>query len=153
MMTNYAMGVLWNSHHLCVFFYYLCYFFFNLLRYLDCPLGTDEVGCFGCNRHSYSCFNNFDEYQKFKSSSGVLCYTLSQKCDGITDCITGKDEEECSMLIKQVGLHTVNIAEKSFYQTYLLFIVYFPNNRFFFHRKLKLFWKLMEFCFDTFFME
>lgn len=84
-----------------------------MIRYLDCPLGADEVGCFECDQHSYSCFNNNDEYQRAKlSSGGVMCYTLVQKCDGFSDCITGKDEEECSMLINQVGLHTVNLREK-----------------------------------------
>lgn len=87
-----------------------------MIRYLDCPLGADEVGCFECDQHSYSCFNNNDEYQRAKlSSGGVMCYTLVQKCDGFSDCITGKDEEECSMLINQVGLHTVNLREKSYF--------------------------------------
>lgn len=80
--------------------------------YLDCPLRSDEVGCFGCDQRSYSCSNNNEEYDRAKlSSGGSMCYSLAQKCDGFTDCITGKDEEECSMLIKQVGLHTVNHFE------------------------------------------
>lgn len=36
-----------------------------------------------------------------------MCYTLDQKCDGFTHCLNGRDEEECSMLIKAAELHTV----------------------------------------------
>lgn len=76
--------------------------------YLDCPLGTDEIGCFGCDKRSYSCYNNADEYQQSKfASTNNMCYTLVQKCDGNHDCLNGKDEEDCSMLVKFVGLHTV----------------------------------------------
>lgn len=76
--------------------------------YLDCPLGTDEIGCFGCDKNSYSCFNSADEFQQSKASPDSMCYTLTQKCNGFHDCFNGKDEEDCSMLIKFVGTHTVS---------------------------------------------
>lgn len=49
--------------------------------------------------------------------SGSMCYTLDQKCDGSTTCLNGRDEEECSMLIKAAELHTVGFA---------LFLCFFP---------------------------
>lgn len=75
--------------------------------YLDCPLGSDEIGCFGCDKHSYSCYSNADEFQRSTLNHNAMCYSLVQKCDGNHDCLNGKDEEDCSMLIKDVGLHTV----------------------------------------------
>lgn len=47
--------------------------------YLDCPLGTDEIGCFGCDKDSYSCYNNLEEFQQSKFGAESMCYTLSQK--------------------------------------------------------------------------
>lgn len=44
-----------------------------------------------------------------KFASGPMCYTLDQKCDGFTTCLNGRDEEECSMLVKAAELHTVSI--------------------------------------------
>lgn len=75
--------------------------------YLDCPLGSDEIGCFGCARNQFSCFSNKNEFQMSQFESGTMCYTLEQKCDGFTHCLNGRDEEECSMLIKAAELHTV----------------------------------------------
>lgn len=65
--------------------------------FLDCPLGSDEIGCFGCNKRSYSCFNNIEEFQsQSKFSSGPMCYTLVQKCDGFTDChVSGESTNIC----------------------------------------------------------
>lgn len=75
--------------------------------YLDCPLGADEMGCFGCDKRAYSCYNNANDFQHSKTTLGAMCFTLDQKCDGFHHCLNGKDEEDCSMLIKHIGLHTV----------------------------------------------
>lgn len=36
-----------------------------------------------------------------------MCYSRMDKCDGIENCLNGKDEEDCSMLVKDIGLHKV----------------------------------------------
>lgn len=112
-VKKFAMGIDWNWDsyttkigNLFLNCWVLFYFFlFN--RYLDCPFGTDEIGCFGCKKDEYSCFSNNNEFQMSNFPSGSMCYTLVQKCDGFTQCVNGRDEEECSMLIKSVNLHTV----------------------------------------------
>lgn len=73
----------------------------------DCPIGSDEIGCFGCDKFSYSCYDSADEFKKHKQSSMSMCYTLMEKCDGVENCLNGKDERDCSMLVKDVGLHKV----------------------------------------------
>lgn len=79
-----------------------------LIEFLDCPSGSDEIGCFGCDKFSYSCYNSAAEYRKYKYSSVAMCYNLNEKCDGFHNCLNGKDEEDCSMIVKNIGLHTVN---------------------------------------------
>lgn len=56
-----------------------------------------------------------------KFASGSMCYTLEQKCDGFTHCLNGRDEEECSMLIRSAELHTVKFA------FLLIFSLHFNN--------------------------
>lgn len=75
--------------------------------YLDCPLGSDEIGCFGCDKFAYSCYSSAEEYHRSKHLSVSMCYSLNEKCDGFQNCLNGKDEEDCSMLIQDIGLHTV----------------------------------------------
>lgn len=73
--------------------------------YVDCPLGADEIGCFGCGEHQYSCHNSRKEYEHSETAS---CFKVLEKCDGFTDCANGKDEEDCSMLVGSGTLQTVN---------------------------------------------
>lgn len=98
--------------------------------------GTDEIGCFGCAKHQYSCFSNNDEFQMSKFPAGSMCYSLDQKCDGITHCLNGRDEEECSMLIKSAELHTVEIA------LLLIFSLHFTMHQ-------KIFVKIQKISFDS----
>lgn len=77
--------------------------------FMDCPLGSDELGCFGCDKSSYSCFNSAEECQRSKHLSGPTCYSPNKTCDGFQNCLNGKDEEDCSMLVQDVGLNMVKI--------------------------------------------
>ncbi|XP_058457030.1 serine protease nudel [Malaya genurostris] len=70
--------------------------------YADCPLGEDEMGCFGCDRFSFSCFNSAFEFESAHKSGGT-CYTSIEKCDGFDNCFNRKDEQDCSMLVKDLG--------------------------------------------------
>lgn len=76
--------------------------------YIDCPRGSDEMGCFGCDKFSYSCYYNKDEYLNAKQSSISMCYSAIEKCDGFENCLNGKDEKECSMLVRSFGHHMVS---------------------------------------------
>ncbi|XP_015840900.2 serine protease nudel isoform X2 [Tribolium castaneum] len=68
--------------------------------YLDCPNGEDEQGCFGCQLDEFSC----DDWSRFQKGT---CIPLSQRCDGIKQCeITGKDEEDCSILTDHLSQHS-----------------------------------------------
>ncbi|CAG9823853.1 unnamed protein product [Phaedon cochleariae] len=65
--------------------------------YFDCPDGQDELGCFGCEKDEFSC----DDWSRFRKST---CIPIEHRCDGIRQCeITGKDEEDCSVLADNVG--------------------------------------------------
>uniref|UniRef100_A0A182RTY0 Peptidase S1 domain-containing protein n=1 Tax=Anopheles funestus TaxID=62324 RepID=A0A182RTY0_ANOFN len=70
--------------------------------YADCPLGMDEMGCFGCEKFSFSCFHTQDEYRA-AHRSGSMCYTLLERCDGFDNCLNRKDEQDCTMLVKDLG--------------------------------------------------
>ncbi|XP_050073199.1 serine protease nudel [Anopheles maculipalpis] len=70
--------------------------------YADCPLGMDEMGCFGCEKFSFSCFHTQDEYRA-AHRSGSMCYTLLEKCDGFDNCLNRKDEQDCTMLVRNLG--------------------------------------------------
>lgn len=83
--------------------------------YVDCPLGADEIGCFGCDKLQYSCFNSREEYQRLKNLRVPMCYSASEKCDGFPNCLNGKDEQDCSMLVGNIGLQTVSSIENEFF--------------------------------------
>lgn len=76
--------------------------------YISGPFGVDEIGCFNCDKFSYSCFNSREEYQQSQHMQGSMCYTTTDKCDGVQNCLNGKDEEDCSMLVGNLGLQTVS---------------------------------------------
>lgn len=66
-------------------------------------MGSDELGCFGCDRFQYSCYSSQDEYEQSGESSKSMCYSSTEKCDGFNHCKNGKDETECSMIVKSFG--------------------------------------------------
>ncbi|XP_040157483.1 serine protease nudel isoform X2 [Anopheles arabiensis] len=70
--------------------------------YADCPLGMDEMGCFGCEKFSFSCFHTETEYRS-AHRSGSMCYSLLEKCDGFDNCLNRKDEQDCTMLVRDLG--------------------------------------------------
>uniref|UniRef100_A0A6P7FDM3 Serine protease nudel-like n=1 Tax=Diabrotica virgifera virgifera TaxID=50390 RepID=A0A6P7FDM3_DIAVI len=75
--------------------------------YFDCPNGEDEFVCFGCNKDEFSC----DDWSKFRKST---CIPIEQRCDGITQCeITGKDEEDCTVLTDNIGQQPLNKISNS----------------------------------------
>lgn len=76
--------------------------------YVDCPLGADEMGCFNCDKLSYSCFNSREEALRSQHLQVPMCYSILEKCDGVSQCLSGKDEEDCSMLIESVGVQAVS---------------------------------------------
>lgn len=67
--------------------------------YEDCPYGSDEMGCFGCDPFAFSCFKTHEE----AANRPLQCYTVPDKCDGFTVCRNGADEERCSMLVQNLG--------------------------------------------------
>lgn len=87
--------------------------------YADCPLSDDEIGCFGCDKFSYSCYNNQDEFNDAEHLS--MCYTITERCDGMQNCLNGKDEQDCSILVKNVGPpsnYLVSYAEGFLHRNY-----------------------------------
>lgn len=68
--------------------------------YPDCPLGNDEMGCFGCDAFSFSCHRTQKERELAR---GDQCYTLKDRCDGFSVCFNGADERSCSMLVRNLG--------------------------------------------------
>lgn len=71
--------------------------------YPDCPMGSDEIGCFGCDKFEYSCFSTEEEYSNAKRSKFAMCYSILDKCDGIEHCLNGKDERDCTMIVRSLG--------------------------------------------------
>lgn len=78
--------------------------------YLDCPMGSDEMGCFGCDKFSYSCYKTQEEFEAAKESSFLMCYTNMDKCDGTENCLNGRDEQDCSMIVRTIGQHLVSFC-------------------------------------------
>ncbi|XP_056642016.1 serine protease nudel-like [Diorhabda sublineata] len=75
--------------------------------YFDCPNGEDELGCFGCQKDEFSC----DDWSKLRKGT---CIPIEQRCDSITQCgITGKDEEDCTVLADNIGEQPFNKISNS----------------------------------------
>jgi hypothetical protein len=62
-------------------------------------MGGDEMGCFGCDRFSFSCYHTVNEFENARQTSLTMCYTKIDKCDGFRNCLSGKDEQECSSIL------------------------------------------------------
>lgn len=89
--------------------------------YPDCPLSGDEIGCFGCDTFSYSCYNSQAEYDDAKHSVLSMCYSITERCDGFQNCLNGKDEQDCTILVKKVGPpvnYLVSYAEGFLHRNY-----------------------------------
>lgn len=69
--------------------------------YIDCPDAADEVGCFGCDPSLISCYRDVDEY--IDHNHQPFCYSKLQRCDNVHDCFNGKDEEDCSRIVSNIG--------------------------------------------------
>lgn len=76
--------------------------------YADCPMGEDELGCFGCTDLIYSCYDSPEEYAANNRSTVSMCYSATEKCDGIMNCLNGRDELECNIIVKDVMNHMVS---------------------------------------------
>ncbi|GAB0088551.1 Serine protease nudel [Sergentomyia squamirostris] len=75
--------------------------------YLDCPFGEDEMGCFRCEKNSFSCFDTPEDFEKHDGkTSDFLCFTTKDRCDGIDNCLTGKDERDCGILAQDFQSHS-----------------------------------------------
>ncbi|XP_020801689.1 serine protease nudel [Drosophila serrata] len=81
--------------------------------YADCPMGEDELGCFGCEPLAYSCYENLEEYEQHNRSMISMCYNRLERCDGFLNCLNGRDEEQCSMLVTDVADHMSHAASAS----------------------------------------
>lgn len=73
--------------------------------YMDCPMGSDELGCFGCDKFAYSCHASAAEAVTRGESELQACYSTVDRCDGTENCLNGRDERDCSMLVRTVGEH------------------------------------------------
>ncbi|KAB0800716.1 hypothetical protein PPYR_06455 [Photinus pyralis] len=65
--------------------------------YLDCPNGEDEMHCFGCESGTFSC-DDWSPRERFST-----CIPIEQRCDGIVQCATEKDELDCSIIVDHLG--------------------------------------------------
>ncbi|XP_011186210.3 serine protease nudel [Zeugodacus cucurbitae] len=81
--------------------------------YADCPMGEDELGCFGCSDLIYSCYASPEEYAAFNRSTVSMCYSATEKCDGIMNCLNGRDELECNIIVKDVMDHMSHAVSSS----------------------------------------
>nr|NP_523947.2 nudel [Drosophila melanogaster]P98159.2 RecName: Full=Serine protease nudel; Flags: Precursor [Drosophila melanogaster]AAF50656.1 nudel [Drosophila melanogaster] len=81
--------------------------------YEDCPMGEDELGCFGCESLAYSCYENPQDFAKRNRSTISMCYSRLERCDGFMNCLNGRDEEQCSMLVTDVADHMSHGASAS----------------------------------------
>lgn len=75
----------------------------------DCPQGEDEKGCFGCDRHSFTCYSSQQEFEDSGRSLASACYTAINRCDGFRNCFNGKDEEDCTILVAKLGSFLVGL--------------------------------------------
>ncbi|XP_073841369.1 serine protease nudel [Musca autumnalis] len=81
--------------------------------YPDCPMGEDERGCFGCDEFMYSCYDNPHEFEMNNRSMVSMCYSLLEKCDGFRNCLNGRDEMDCSIIVNDVTHHMSHSASSS----------------------------------------
>ncbi|XP_018802271.1 PREDICTED: serine protease nudel [Bactrocera latifrons] len=81
--------------------------------YADCPMGEDELGCFGCSDLIYSCYGSSEEYTAFNRSTVSMCYSATEKCDGVMNCLNGRDELECNIIVKDVSDHMSHAVSSS----------------------------------------
>ncbi|XP_075160655.1 serine protease nudel isoform X2 [Haematobia irritans] len=81
--------------------------------YPDCPMGEDERGCFGCDEFMYSCYATPQEYELNNRSMVSMCYSLLEKCDGFRNCLTGRDELDCSIVVSDVTHHMSHSVSSS----------------------------------------
>ncbi|SPP87604.1 serine protease nudel isoform X2 [Drosophila guanche] len=81
--------------------------------YQDCPMGEDELGCFGCEALAFSCYENQEEYARHNRSTIAMCYSRLERCDGFLNCLNGRDEQQCSMLVTDVTHHMSHAASAS----------------------------------------
>ncbi|KAH8418283.1 hypothetical protein KR222_011544, partial [Zaprionus bogoriensis] len=81
--------------------------------YADCPMAEDELGCFGCESLAHSCYQNAEEYARHNRSTLSMCYSRLERCDGFMNCLNGRDELHCSMLITDVTHHMSHAASAS----------------------------------------
>lgn len=76
--------------------------------YSDCPMEEDEIGCYGCDDVMFSCYTNAAEYEHFNRSLVSMCYSALEKCDGFINCLNGRDEKECNIIVSDVAHHMVS---------------------------------------------
>lgn len=69
--------------------------------YADCPVGEDEIGCFGCEEFMFSCYYTVAEYHLANRSKVSMCYSSLEKCDGIQNCLNGRDEVDCNIIMSE----------------------------------------------------
>ncbi|BFF98991.1 serine protease nudel [Drosophila madeirensis] len=81
--------------------------------YQDCPMGEDELGCFGCEALAFSCYENQEEFARHNRSTISMCYSRLERCDGFLNCLNGRDEQQCSMLVTDVTHHMSHAASAS----------------------------------------
>uniref|UniRef100_A0A336MDC0 CSON014457 protein n=1 Tax=Culicoides sonorensis TaxID=179676 RepID=A0A336MDC0_CULSO len=88
---------------------------------IDCPLGDDELGCNGCDKFSFTCYNSQDEFRAAHGSTTSMCYTVNDRCDGIRNCMNGKDEKDCNIIVKNIGgylSHEVSYTDGFLYRNF-----------------------------------
>lgn len=74
---------------------------------IDCPMGDDELGCNGCDKFSFTCYNSQDEFHAAHGQTTSMCFTLNDRCDGTRNCLNGKDEKDCNVIVKNLGGYLV----------------------------------------------
>ncbi|TDG47498.1 hypothetical protein AWZ03_006090 [Drosophila navojoa] len=89
--------------------------------YADCPMGEDELGCFGCEPLAHSCYENAGEYARHNRSTLSMCYSRYERCDGVFNCLNKRDEQQCSLLVRDVAnpmSHSATASEGFLYRNH-----------------------------------
>ncbi|XP_037949020.1 serine protease nudel [Teleopsis dalmanni] len=81
--------------------------------YADCPMGEDEMSCLDCGNYMFSCYDNANELERYNKSTVAMCYSAMEKCDGVMHCMNGKDERDCSMIVKDLSTHMSHAVSAS----------------------------------------